>query len=85
MANFEMAMANVSQLGYEPVNPTHLPHDHPDEWAEYMREDLRALTECTAIYLIQGWCDSKGAVLEAKVAKALGLTPIGYAYGWQLL
>jgi hypothetical protein len=82
MKAFEDAEAEVRALGLEPVNPTKLPHDHPKEWAEFMREDLRALTECGHIYMLRGWLRSNGARFEYSTAKALGM-PIHGATGMQ--
>ena len=42
-------------------------------WAEYMREDIRALVVCDAVYMLRGWWRSKGARLEWVIAKACGL------------
>lgn len=38
-----------------------------------MRSDLRALLDCDAIYMLPGWSRSRGARLEARVARACGL------------
>jgi hypothetical protein len=38
-----------------------------------MRYDIRALTFCDSIYMMKGWEESKGANIELKVAKAIGL------------
>lgn len=38
-----------------------------------MREDIRQLLMCDAIYMLQGWEDSQGATLEHEIAKAIGL------------
>lgn len=77
MKAFADAEDEVRALGLEPVNPTKLPHDHPKEWADLMREDLRALTECGNIYMLPKWAASKGARLEFLVALQLGLTMHG--------
>ena len=39
----------------------------------FMRADLRVLLDCDAIYLLPGWFRSRGARVEAQVARACGL------------
>ena len=63
-----------NSYGYEHVvNPaklhptTHLP------WAEFLKQDLRELIACDAVFLLKGWEKSRGATLEAFVAYILGL------------
>ncbi len=42
-------------------------------WRRYMERDLAILIHCDAIALLPGWITSKGARLEAHVARELGL------------
>lgn len=42
------------------------------EWADYMREDIKALMTCDAIYMLDGWERSKGARIEHMLARQLG-------------
>lgn len=71
------AAERLRQLGHEPVNPMEKNgldgdgKEHP--WAEYMRRDIPHLLECEAICLLVGWNTSRGAKLEAHIAKELGL------------
>ena len=44
-----------------------------NSWVEYMRKDLSQLLNCNTIYMIKGWRRSKGAKLEYKIARALGM------------
>lgn len=42
-------------------------------WADYLRSDLIAmLTGADALAMLDGWVNSKGAVLERQVAEGLG-------------
>ena len=41
-----------------------------------MKEDVKALLDCDAIYMIKGWDKSQGAKLEKRVADACGLMSI---------
>ena len=45
----------------------------PKPYSEYIRYDLKQLLDCDAIYLLNGWRDSKGCRIEAQVAKAIGI------------
>lgn len=60
----------ISQ-GHRAINPHNMPLQ--SSWRDYMRQDLQALFECDAIYMLKGWWDSKGATLERQVAMAIGL------------
>jgi len=62
--------------GYDPVNPMKLPHRHDKRWTSYMRESLRALLDCDAIWLLDDWEDSPGARLERELAARLGMPVI---------
>lgn len=55
------------------VNPHKLPRNHDGKWHSYMRECLKALCRCEAIYMLDDWKDSKGAIVELFVAKILNL------------
>jgi hypothetical protein len=57
--------------GYAVVNPMELPHNHDKTWESYMKECIVALVDCTTIFLIDGWEESKGAQLELHIAKKL--------------
>lgn len=58
------------------VNPAtlHGPGEHRRE--DCLRRDVRALCDCTHIYMLTGWHQSAGAKLELDVATALGLTVV---------
>ena len=45
----------------------------PDKpYSYYMGEDIEALLECDAIYLCEGWQNSKGCMAEFGVARIYG-------------
>lgn len=72
-ANFAAVKRVVVAMGYEPLSPIDLPHDHDKTWASYMKEDIRAMLLCDAYYAMAGWEDSPGAVMEEQIARRLGL------------
>lgn len=59
--------------GYDVINPITLNHNHNLSWLNYMRVDVVALVYCDSIYMLDNWLYSKGAIVEYKIAKMLGL------------
>lgn len=70
---FEQAEKFVKTIGYKPINPMKLPHNHDKKWESFMKKDITALIDCQAIYMIENWQKSKGAKLELIIAKNLGI------------
>ena len=52
-------------------NPTNLPEGWT--WNAYMRAGIRELLICDAILMLDGWQNSKGALIEKDLAEKLGL------------
>lgn len=73
MKNFSIARQEVRALEAAPVCPTMQPHDHGKTWEEYMKEDLRMMLTCDAVYVQRNWKDSKSAELERNLALGLGM------------
>ena len=71
--NFARAEKKLTNDGFDVVNPMILNHDHDLSWESYMRVDLIAMLDCTHIYMLQGWNDSRGANIEYILAKELKL------------
>jgi hypothetical protein len=63
-------------LGYEPINPMKLNHQHDLTWEAYMKEDIKALCDCEAVYLLRNYSDSRGALLELAIANELKMEVI---------
>lgn len=73
-AHFDKAEKYIQSFNCEAVNPCRkVPFNESWKWEDYMREDLKLLADCTAIYMLKGWRKSRGARLEKLVAKKLGL------------
>lgn len=70
---FNAAEAMLREQGYDVENPASKGIIDGWEWEDYLRLDLRLITECDAIYLLPGWENSRGARLEVHVADELGL------------
>ncbi len=70
---FEKAKKEVEALGFFPISPVDLPHEHGRSWGEYMREDLTELLKCHSLYALRDWRTSPGATLEITTAMAVGI------------
>ena len=75
--DFERAEACLWALGWEVVNPLANGLTEAHTWEEHMRADLRLLLDCDRIAMLPGWARSRGASLEWRVARELGM-PIIY-------
>jgi len=75
-AKFRKAEIAVTVLGYEPVNPVELPHDHDKTWHSYMREAVATMLTCDALYALSDWQQSRRARIEVQLAKDLGMRVI---------
>jgi hypothetical protein len=67
--NFRLAEQALEILKFKPVNPVNLPDDHDKSWKSYMSVDLKVLKECDAIFMMDCWQDSRGAIIEHWFAK----------------
>lgn len=74
--NFERAKREVIALGFEPVSPVDLPHNHGRSWSEYMREDIIAMLPCKYLYAQSNWKFSPGATIEVNLALSVGINII---------
>jgi len=68
---FAKAETEVRKMGFEPVNPLSLNHNHDKSWQSYLRVDIQALCDCDIIFLLHNWKDSEGAQLELTIANCL--------------
>ena len=67
---FQAATRCFRALGHSVVCPTEVFNgDTGRPWHEYMRKHLSDLPQCDGIALLPGWKTSRGAVIEALVAK----------------
>jgi nucleoside 2-deoxyribosyltransferase len=74
---FNELAEHLREAGWDVVNPAEL-CTHQMTWAQCMRADIKALVDCTHIYMLDGWRQSKGAKLEHAIATALGMTVIDH-------
>ena len=58
----------MKRIGVEPVNPLENGLTEHDSWEAHMLKDIADLLHCNAIYMLQGWEESKGARIEHYIA-----------------
>nr|DAR32363.1 MAG TPA: protein of unknown function (DUF4406) [Caudoviricetes sp.] len=63
----------MKRIGVEPVNPLENGLSEHDSWEAHMLKDIADLLQCKAIYMLQGWQDSKGACIEHYIATKIGM------------
>lgn len=71
---FAEAEKKLKKLGFDTINPITINHDHHDKsWTNYMREDIKAMCDCSKIFMLSNWVQSKGAIVENTLAYYLDL------------
>lgn len=72
---FNYAEHQLKLMGFKVLNPVKGEKDGKGGkgWDYYLRKDIRKLTKCDGIILMDDWFESKGAQLEKKVAEGLGM------------
>jgi hypothetical protein len=70
---FHAEAARLRAMGYEVVSPAEVNPDTSMTWQQCLRLDIKALCDCDAIALMDGWENSKGAHLELHIAHRIGL------------
>lgn len=71
--NFHRVTAKLRDEGHEVINPAEVNPDLNAEWVECMAVDIQLVAQCDAIWLLQGWEISPGAIMEWLTAKRLAL------------
>ncbi len=71
---FKSMADTLKKLGHEPVNPHNLPHAHGKTWIEFMREDIKAMVDCDVVVFLAGFENSRGAMIEYRLALDLNMT-----------
>ena len=65
---FAVVAKAMKRLGYEHVNPLDNGLSEYDTWEAHIIKDIATLLQCKAIYMLQGWEESKGARIEHYIA-----------------
>ena len=72
-ARFAAAAKAMKRIGVEPVNPLENGLSEHNSWEVHMLKNIADLLQCKAIYMLQGWKESKGARIEHYIATELGI------------
>ncbi len=74
-ARMRAAEAALIAAGYSVVCPLDNGRPENSKWEEHMRADVRLMLadDVDTVALMDGWHDSRGARIEAQLAKDLGL------------
>jgi len=70
---FRAAAARLVESGYEVTDPSTLGEHDDWSWADYLRRDLPELLKCDGVALLPGWLFSRGARLEWRTARRVGI------------
>jgi hypothetical protein len=62
----------LEEQGYEVINPLNNGLTEKHSWAEHMKADIKMLMDCDEIYMLKGYTESKGAMIEYNLAQDLG-------------
>ncbi len=65
----DIIKAALSRAGHTPVNPFDIYAGDKPSYADYLCSDLRALADCDAIFLCEGWQFSRGCRIERMFAE----------------
>lgn len=73
-SNFDAAARKIMKAGLTPVNPYYIGWTLTDgSHAEYMMLTLKVLELCDAVFMLDGWENSRGAREEKRFARLHGM------------
>ena len=75
---FAEAQQRLTAAGYDTVNPFDNGLKDDDPWEKHLAVDIIDLLACDGICQLPGWEDSRGARLEAEVARTKGIPFISF-------
>jgi len=75
LKNFLVAEIYLREQGYSAINPAEVNGRLPEDttYEQYMQMSMLMLSFCDAIYMLENWKDSPGAIRELEEAKKRGL------------
>jgi len=71
--DFARARARLEDAGYDTCDPTISGLSEDTPWASAMRQVIGEMLRCDGVALLPGWEESKGACIEARLAKDVGM------------
>lgn len=75
---FIKAEKELKNVGYDVFNPAHIIFGNSWTRKEMLAIDLHALSMCDYIYMLKGWENSPGAIVELEYAKSCGIIKLNY-------
>lgn len=75
---FNAAAAQLRELGHTVLNPAENLVPVCGTWQGYMGMALAQLVQCECIVLLPGWADSRGALIERKLAQVLKMDVVHF-------
>jgi hypothetical protein len=69
---FKAEELRLASLGYEPYNPAKRAFEGYT-WEEAMRQVIHYMVLCDGVSLLPGWIESRGAKIEERLARELGI------------
>jgi hypothetical protein len=63
----------IESMGFEAVNPLEVVNNWNTPWEQAMRMCVAALVGCDAVFLLPDWMDSRGALIEQRIAQEMGI------------
>lgn len=85
MERFAEAEKNLTETGYEVVNPAKVNAQLPEStsYEDHMKMSICMLETCDYIYMLRGWQSSKGANIEFCKSKELNMRIFYQPMNWQ--
>lgn len=78
---FDEAADKLRKAGYRVINPADFGANPDESWERCVARDLAILPCADGIAILEGWWDSRGALLETDFAETAG-KPILSVEGW---
>jgi hypothetical protein len=75
---FALAAHILRAKGLHVVNPAEVKSARGSGWSDFMREDIKLLCDCDVVALLSGWEQSRGAKIEQRLARELGLKVVRF-------
>tara|TARA_R110000782_G_scaffold102791_7_gene190229 strand:+ start:10203 stop:10538 length:336 start_codon:yes stop_codon:yes gene_type:complete len=73
-AHFKEVQNQLTGAGYTVVNPMVI---ETNDWFEGMKQCIKKLVDCNYVFMLNGWQDSRGALIERTLAMELNI-PVVY-------
>jgi hypothetical protein len=70
---FASARQKLENAGFSVCDPTTFDFNEDVPWVEAMKYDIRRMLQCDGVAVLPNWRESKGAIIEARLAKDLGI------------